>query len=195
MTALFHCERCGGDRPYRHVGAGRLARMFGGHLGRSRGAGEHLRCTICGTCYRVELLAVPTTGQMLSALLDGTTAAVLAMLSAAEQIGDGARQRAVDVIRDAGAPDYDMARLGEALNQAGPGQTAELGAAIETFAVQLDIPAREWFLGSVVQVGLADGSLSDGQRQVVGLVARHLGLTQAVARAVIARTEEAAQAG
>lgn len=230
MKALFHCERCGGDRPYRHFGdrrrgslrlaslvfpAGRLARLLGGHAGRSARIGEHLRCTVCGTCYRVELLAVPTTGQMLSALLTGTTAAVLAMLAAGEQIGEAARNRAIEAIRNAGAPDYDSARLDQALSEAAPSQTGPsqtgpsqtgpsqtgpsraggLRPAIETFAIQLDMPAREWFLASIVQVGLADGSLSDGQRDVAGVVARYLGLTQSVARAVIVRTEEAAQAG
>jgi hypothetical protein len=185
---VFHCERCGGDRPYRHLRA-RIRRT-----GRP-GVSEHLRCAICGTCYRVELLAVPTTDQMLDALLAGTTAAVLAMLAAGDQASDAASQRAVETIRNAGAPDYDLARLALALSEAAHGQVAGLRAAAETFAVQLEVPAREWFLAGVVQVGLADGSLSDGQRAVAGLIARYLGLTQAMARAVIAAMEEAAQAG
>ena len=62
-------------------------------------------------------------------------------------------------------------------------------------SIQLDNPAREWFLARIVQVGLADGSLSAAERDVVGTVAGYLGMSQAKADGVIQLAEEAAQAG
>ena len=195
---IFHCERCGGDRPYRHRARRRFLPPFGSAAAAPGTVMEHLSCAVCGTCYRLELLAVPTMSQMQIALLAGTTAAVIAMLSAdgaAAAPGQAATCRAVDTIRAAGAPDFDEACLAVALARDTAGQVGRLRPAIEAFAIQLDPQAREWFLARVVQVGLADGALSDGQRDVAGIIARYLGLTRAMARAVIVRTEEAAQAG
>jgi hypothetical protein len=105
-SGVFHCERCGGDRPYRHRSGRRWAHLFGIPLALLGGTGEHLRCAVCHTCYRVELLAVPTMEQMLAALLVGTKAAVLAMLRAGGAGSPAARRRAVQMIRAAGASDY-----------------------------------------------------------------------------------------
>jgi hypothetical protein len=223
-SGVFHCERCGGDRPYRHRSGRRWARLFGHRLARLGGTREHLRCAVCRTCYRVELLAVPTIEQMLVALLAGTKAAVLAMLRAGGAANPAARRRAVQMIRAAGAPDYHDGRLLAALagggapggagapggsaapgvpGMPGPGQAVagadglEVGLrpAVEAFAIQLEVAAREWFLAKIVEVGLADGPLSTAEREVAGTVARYLGMTAAHGRDVIMLAEEAAQAG
>jgi len=183
-----------------------------------------LRCAVCRTCYRVELLAVPTIEQMLVALLVGTKAAVLAMLRAGGAGSPAARRRAVQMIRAAGAPDYHDGRLLAALagggtpgGAGGPGGSAAPGVprmpepghavagddglgvglrpAVEAFAIQLEVAAREWFLAKIVEVGLADGPLSTAEREVAGTVARYLGMTAAHGRDVIMLAEEAAQAG
>src|ERR1022692_2916169 len=99
---IFHCERCGGDRPYRHRSGRRWVHLLGVPVAALGDTGEHLRCTCCHTCYRVELLAVPTVEQMLVALLAGTKAAVLAMLGAGGAGSAIARRRGVQMIRDAG---------------------------------------------------------------------------------------------
>lgn len=201
---VFHCERCGGDRPYRH----RLSRRWASRLGMSvaalSGRGEHLRCTICHTWYRVELLAVPTVEQMRVALLTGTKAAVFAMLGAGGADSPAARRRAIQVIKAAGEPNYHDGRLLEELADPGSpgpespvtradGTVTGLRPALEAFAVQLEGRARGWFLAKVVEVGLADGSLSAAEREVAGTVARYLGMTAAQGRHVVSRTEEAAE--
>jgi len=204
----FHCERCGGDRQYLHRAGRRWAHVLGIPVASLADTGEHLRCKVCRTCYRVELLAVPTIEQMLAALLAGTKAAVLAMLASGDADNPLARRRGIQMIRAAGAPDYADDQLAAAL---GARATAEPGAAerpreidepggglrpaIEAFAVQLDIYAREWFLAKVVEVGLADGSLSGQERAVAGTVARYLGMSPARGEDVISFVEEAAQAG
>lgn len=198
---VFHCERCGGDRPYRHRSGRRWAHLLGIPVASLGATGEHLRCTNCRTCYRVELLAVPTMEQMLVALLVGTKAAALAMLRAGGSASPAARRHAIRMIRAAGAPEYDDERLTAALADPGPEPGAPDGAelglrpAIEAIAIQLEVQAKEWFLAKVVEVGLADGSLSAGERAVAGSVARYLGMTAAQGQDVISLTEDAAQAG
>jgi hypothetical protein len=201
---VFHCERCGGDRPYRHRSGRRWAHLLGIPFARIADTGEHLSCTNCRTCYRVELLAVPTTEQMLVALLASTKAAVLAMLGTGGAGSPAARARSIELIRQAGAPDYHDGRLLAALagptvgpDLPGSGDEAVPGLrpAVEAVAIQLEAHAREWFLAQVVHVGLADGALSDAERTVARTIARYLGMTAAHGRDVISLTEEAAQAG
>ncbi len=200
---IFHCERCGGDRPYRHRSGRRLAHVLGIPVASLGGTGEHLRCAVCRTCYRVELLAVPTAEQMLVALLAGTKAAVLAMLRAGDARSPAARRRGVEMLRAAGVPDGDdegwltaaLAEPAAAERLARTDGHIGLRPAIEAFAVQLEMQAREWFLAKVVEVGLADGSLSAEERAVAGTVARYLGMSASRCEDVISLAEEAAQAG
>jgi hypothetical protein len=187
---VFHCERCGGDRPYQQRSGRRWFHVLGIPVARLGPTGEHLRCAICRTCYRVELLAVPTTEQMQEALLTATTAAVLAMLDAGDA-GSASRRRGVEAIRLAGSPQFDDASLRAAL----AGEDLGLGPAVEAVAIQLETCAKEWFLARVVAVGLEQGSLGGTERDTAQQIAQHLGLTQSRARHVIARAEEAAQAG
>jgi hypothetical protein len=201
---VFHCERCGGDRSYLHRSGRRLAHVLGIPVVSLGGAGEHLRCTICRTCYRVELLAVPTMAQMLVALEAGTTAAVLEMLKAGA-VGPAARRCGIEMIRAAGASDVHEGWLMAALSDRGAtgpdaadlpqdadGCAVALRPAIEALAIQLDIHAREWFLAKVVQVGLADGPLTVAERSVAGNVARYLGMSASRGEDVISLVEEAA---
>jgi hypothetical protein len=201
---VFHCERCGGDRSYLHRSGRRLAHVLGIPVVPLGGTGEHLRCAVCRTCYRVELLAVPTMAQMLVSLQAGTTAAVLEMLRAGAA-GPAARRCGIEMIRAAGASDVHDGWLVAALSDpdaTGPNATdlpqdadgsgVPLRPAIEALAIQLDIPAREWFLAKVVQVGLADGPLTAAERSVAGNVARYLGMSASRGEDVISLVEEAA---
>jgi len=88
---VFHCERCGGDRRYRQRSGRRWAALLGLPIFPLDRTGEHLQCAACRTCYRVELLAVPTIEQMHTALLGATTAAALAMLNAGGTASQAAR--------------------------------------------------------------------------------------------------------
>lgn len=196
-SGVFHCERCGGDRPYRHRTGRRWTQLLGASVIPLDSAGEHLRCTICRTCYRVELLAVPTIEQMQAALCTATTAAALAMLSVGGSGSQVARRRAVELIITAGTAEYGEPELALALDEAtaGCGPVPGLRSALETVAIQLEPRACEWFLAKVVQVGLADGLLSTAEREIALAVARHLGLSQAKADDVIQLAEQAAQAG
>jgi hypothetical protein len=196
---VFHCQRCGGDREYRHRAGRRWFTLFFIPVIPLNHVGDHVQCTVCGTRYRMDVLSLPTTAQMQEALPAGMRAAAIAMLRAGGGSSASARRRAIDAIKGAGVADYDDAALDADLSAAAmpaqPGQNGQnLAGPLNRVAIQLAIPAREWFLAEVVRIGLADGMLSDDERHTAREVAAQLGMTPAQARGVISMTEEGASA-
>jgi hypothetical protein len=187
----FHCQRCGGDREYRHRVGRRWFTLFFIPVIPLNRAGEHVRCAVCGTRYRMDVLNLPTAAQMQEALPAGMRTAAVAMLRAGGGSSAPARRRAIDAVKGAGLADYDDATLDADLSAA-PGQ--DLAGPLNRLAIQLAVPAREWFLAEVVRIGLADGMLSDDERQTAQEIAAQLGMTPAQARGVISMTEEGASA-
>jgi len=195
---VFHCQRCGGDREYRHRAGRRWFTLFFIPVIPLNHVGDHVQCTICGTRYRMDVLSLPTTAQMQEALPAGMRTAAIAMLRAGGGSSASARRRAIDAIKGAGVADYDDAALDADLSAAAtPGQSQpgqNLAESLNRLAIQLANPAREWFLAEVVRIGLADGMLSDDERHAAREVAAQLGMTPAQARGVISMTEEGASA-
>ncbi|HTS98972.1 MAG TPA: zinc ribbon domain-containing protein [Streptosporangiaceae bacterium] len=193
---IFHCERCGGDREYRHRVGRRWFTLFFLPVIPLGRAGEHVRCTVCGTRYRMPVLALPTVAQMQAAIPAGMRAAAVIMLRAGGGSGAAARRRAVDGIRGAGLSDYDDAALGADLAAAAlPGQPGpDLAGVLNRLGLQLEVAAREWFLAETVRIGLADGALTGDERHAAQQIAAYLGMTPAQARGVISMTEENASA-
>jgi hypothetical protein len=201
---MFHCQRCGGDREYRHRAGRRWFTLLLIPVIPLNHAGDHVQCTICGTRYRMDVLSLPTTAQMQEALPAGMRAAAIAMLRAGGGSSASARRRAIDGIKGAGVADYDDTALDADLiaaampaqpAQPGPYQPGQgLAGPLNRLAIQLAVPAREWFLAEVVRIGLADGMLSDEERHAAREVAAQLGRTPAQARGVISMTEEGASA-
>jgi hypothetical protein len=191
----LHCQRCGGDREYRRCTGRRwLHALFVPVVPMDRVA-EHVQCTTCGTRYRCEVLAMPTAAQMRAALPAGTRAGVAAMLRAGGEASSRARASAIDAVRTAGLPGYGDAALAADLAGDEEAASGDLRALLGVLAVQLVMPAHEWFLAGIVRVGLADGQLSDDERFAARQVAACLGLTPAQAHGVIWMTEESAAAG
>jgi hypothetical protein len=155
---------------------------------------EHVQCRNCRTRYRVEVLSIPTIAEMLEALPAGALAAVTTMLRAGDPTSHAARDRAIEVLAAAGLPGYDDSALTVAL-AIGEGRLTDIGAPLGRLAIQLTTPAPEWFLTDAVRVGLADGPLSDEEREAARLIAAHLGMTAARAHGVILTAEESAAAG
>jgi hypothetical protein len=190
----LHCQRCGGDRQYRRCVGRRWFHVLHIPLIPLDRVAEHVQCRSCRTRYRVEVLAIPTMAAMLEALPAGALAAVTTMLRAGDPASPPARSRAIDVLLAAGLTGYDDAALTVdlALSE-GPG--SDIAAPLGRLAVQLTMPAPEWFLTDAVRVGLADGPLSDEEREAARLIAAHLGMTAAKAHGVIVMAEESAAAG
>ena len=189
---VFHCQRCGGDREYRHRAGRRWFTLFFIPVIPLGQVGEHVQCTVCRTRYRMNVLSLPTAAQMQEALPAGMRTAVVAMLCAGGGDSAPARRRAIDAVKGAGLASYDDAALDADLAAAMAGQ--DLAGPLNRLTMQLAIPAREWFLAEVVRIGLADGMLSDDERHTAQEVAAQLGMTPAQARGVISMTEEGASA-
>jgi hypothetical protein len=192
---MFHCQRCGGDRRYRRRAGRRWFHLLYVPVIRLGPAGEHLQCLTCHGRFRTAALSVPTAAQMEAALPAGTLAAATCMLLAGDPASRPARRRALDAVRSAGLAGYDEGALDEDLSKSAAAGGADLAAPLNTLASHLAVPAREWFLASVVRIGLADdGQLTEGQRLAARHVAANLGLTAAHAYGVIVMTEESAAA-
>jgi len=191
----FHCQRCGGDRPYRHRAGRRWIHLFFIPVIPLDKAGEYVQCTQCGTRYATGVLTLPTTAQMQAALPAGMRAAAVLMLRAGDPGSSAARRRVIDVIKGAGVADYDDAAVDADLESGGMDGDPSVADRLGALATQFAVPAREWFLAEIVRIGLADGSLTDSERQAAREIGGYLGMTPAQAVGVIALTEEGASAG
>jgi hypothetical protein len=190
----LHCQRCGGDRQYRKCIGRRWFHVLQIPLIPLDRVNEHVQCRTCRTRYRVEVLSIPTITAMQAALPAGALAAVTTMLRAGDPASPAARHWAIDVLLAAGLAGYDDVALTADLAAADV-QAPDIAGPLETLAIQLTMPAPEWFLADAVRVGLADGPLSDEERQAAQLIAAHLGMTAAQAHGVILLAEESAAAG
>jgi hypothetical protein len=190
----LHCHRCGGDRPYRSVTGRRWIHVLHIPVIPLDRVAEHVQCQMCSTRYRSEVLSLPTAAQMQAALPAGSLAAVTTMLLAGDPASGLARSRAIEVLRAAGLADYAEAALTADLVAASDPEL-DISVPLHALACQLMMPAPEWFLADTVRVGLADGPLSDEERDAAQLIAAHLGMTAAQAHGVIWMTEEGAAAG
>lgn len=186
-----HCERCGGDRAYRRLSGRRWLTLLLVPVVPVGKAPDHLQCTVCGTRYRLDLLALPTVAQMQVALPAGTQAAAVAMLRAGDPRCVSARHRAVEVIREAGLTGYDDTALEADLACQGR-PTHEMAGLLNGLAGQLVDQARWWLLADVVRIGLAGGPLTQQQRTAALQIGAQLGIGPAGARDVITMTEQGA---
>ena len=187
---MFHCRRCGGDRHYRLRSGRRFFTLFFIPIIPLNKVGEHVQCLTCKTRYHTSALAAPTAAQMQAALPVGMRAAASAMLRSGDPGSLPSRRKAIEAITGAGAQGYDEAALDRDLAQS----LDYVAPALSQVGQQLAVQAREWFLAEVVRIGMADGPLSDAERQAAQAIAADLGMTQAQAYGVISMTERAATA-
>jgi zinc-ribbon family/Tellurite resistance protein TerB len=184
----FHCRKCGGDRHYRHRAGRRFFTLFFIPIIPLNKVGEHVQCTTCHTRYVMDVLSLPTAEQMQTALPVGMRAAASAVLRSGDPRSPAARQRAVAVVIGAGAQGYTDANLEHDM-----GQPAEaIRDALAQVARQLTPDAREWFLAEIVRVAMADGPMTDTERQTIQAISGDLGMTPAQAIGVITMIEQGA---
>jgi hypothetical protein len=186
--AMFYCRRCGGDREYRHRAGRRWFTVFFLPVIPLNQVGEHVQCTTCRTRYVTDVLSQPTTARMQEALPAGMRAAVSAMLRSGDPSSPVSRQRAIEAVIGSGVPDYDEATLSADLMQ----PFEAIRPALNQVGTQLTIQAREWYLAEVIRIALADGPLSETERQAALAIGADLGMTQAQVIGVVAMTEQSA---
>jgi hypothetical protein len=185
---VFHCRRCGGDRQYRLRSGRRFFTLFFIPVIPLNKVSEHVQCLTCKTRYHTSALAAPTAEQMQAALPAGMRAAASAILRAGDPGSPASRRKAIEAITGAGAQGYDESALDRDLAQ----PFEYVAPALNQVGQQLAVQAKEWFLAEVVRIGMADGPLSDSERQAAQGVAADLDMTQAQAYGVISMTERAA---
>ena len=188
---IFHCRRCGGDREYRHREGRRWFTLFFIPVIPLNSASEHVQCATCRARYVTDVLSLPTTAQMQSALPAGMRAAASAMLRSGDPASPVARQRAIEAVVGAGMPDYNDTALDADLTQ----PFEAIRPALNEVGAQLTVQAREWYLADVIRIGMSDGPLTEGERQAAVAVGNDLGMTYAQAIGVIATTEQSAGRG
>ena len=187
----FHCRRCGGDRQYRHRSGRRWFTLFFLPVIPLNSVGENVQCTTCRTRYVTDVLSQPTTAQMQAALPIGMRAAVSAMLRSGDPSSPVSRQQAIEAVIGAGTPGYDEAMLDADLTM----PFDSIRPALNQVGAQLTVQAREWYLADVIRIAMADGPLTDGERQAALAIGLDLGMTHAQTIGVIATTEQSAGRG
>lgn len=186
----FHCPNCGGDRRYRRRAGRRWFTLFFLPVIPLRRLGEAVECGTCRTRFSVSVLRLPTVRQMAEALPAGMRAAAALVLTAGDPADGAARRRAVEAVHGYGDEDYDDEAIDDGLRT--PAERLE--EQVARAGAQLAVEAKEWFLAQLVRIALADGPLSDEERQALHRVAGGLGMTAAHALGVIVTTEGAASA-
>jgi hypothetical protein len=125
---------------------------------------------------------------MQAALPAGMRAAASAMLRSGDPASPVSRQRAIEAVLGAGMSGYDEVMLDADLSR----PFESVCPALNQVGRQLTIQAREWYLAEVIRIGMADGPLTEGERQAALVIGTELGMTQAQVIGVIAMTEQSA---
>ncbi|GAA2458542.1 TerB family tellurite resistance protein [Actinomadura vinacea] len=185
----FHCPRCGGDRAYRQRVGWRCFTLFFLPVLPLGKVGEVVECRTCKTRYDVSALRAPTAGQLAAALPAGMRATAALVLRAGGAGHPAARARAVEAVQGYGEARYGDADVETDLRLAEPFLEQEVTRA----GAQLAMEAKEWFLAQAARIALADGPLSDVERNVLHRIADLLGMSRAHALGVIVTTEGAAR--
>jgi hypothetical protein len=186
----FFCPRCGGDREYEHrVGKKWFSLYYIPLFPVSGTVNEHVRCKSCQGMFTMQTLNRPTTNQLSSLLLDGVRGVLVHVLRAGSMHAPTARMAAVDEVQRAGLAGYDDASLQADLDVV-PG---DLSGLLTSLGGQLADQGKETLLRSAVKVALADGPMTDLERNVINGTGAALGMTQAHALGVIAMAEQSAQ--
>ena len=115
-------------------------------------------------------------------------AAVSAMLRSGDPSSPVSRQRAIEAVIASGVPAYDDTALAADLMQS----FDAIRPALNQVGAQLTIQAREWYLAEVIRIAMADGPLTETERQAAQAIGADLGMTQAQVVGVVAMTEQSA---
>jgi hypothetical protein len=188
-SGTFHCPRCGADRAYQHrVGRKWFRLYFIPLFPVGKPGNEHVRCDVCKGMFTMGVLSRSTSAQLSGQLLDGVRGLIVHVLRAGSMMSPQARQTAVDEVQRFGLPGYTDQNLAADLD-AVPG---DLGPLMGGLGAQLADQGKENLLRAGAKTALADGALTDLERQVLVGTASELGMTAAHAQGLIAMAEQAA---
>ncbi|MFC5181704.1 zinc ribbon domain-containing protein [Actinomadura harenae] len=183
---VFHCPNCGGDRDYRRrQGRNFFTLFFIPLLPLNRTGPEIAECDTCHGRWTTAVLAVPTSAQL--GAMPGTLLrmAVVQVLRSGDVTFPGARERAVEVVRQAGA-DYDTAALDADLGRSFDDIRVEMARSADTLAPE----ARENILRAAAEIALLDGPLTFSEEETLNAVGADLALTRVQITGVLSLARE-----
>ncbi|MGH6657636.1 MAG: zinc ribbon domain-containing protein [Actinocrinis sp.] len=189
-SGTFFCPNCGGDRPYDLRQARRWFHLYYIPLFPTSVLGEQVRCGVCKTSYNQSVLNRPTSGQLSTLLVDAARGVIVHVLRAGSSQSADARAVAVAEVGRAGLPAYTDESLETDLGVV-PGDLSQLLSALGT---QLADTGKESLVGAAAKVALADGPLTDLERQVLVSTGASLGMTATHTAGVISLAEQATRA-
>lgn len=190
-TVAFFCPRCGGDRQGDRRTARRWFTLFWLPVVPLDQVGEVVECSTCHTRFEPAVAEAPTTAA-LSEILGNAVRVLAAMVVRTGEPADPAlRAAAVANVRlvDSGYEDATLAADAVAVDPAvAESYVAPLGEGLQ-------VSGKERFLGDLVRIALAGGTITPDQRRVIDLAGRGLDLTPAhitgiVTSVVAARTTD-----
>jgi hypothetical protein len=185
---VFYCRNCDGDRNYRHRSGRRFITLFFIPVIPLNKVGEDVQCATCKTRYVTSVLQAPAAAAARAAIPSGARAIAAVMLRTGGLDNAAARGRAIDLVRSAGARDYDdtalTADLGQSLDAARP--------VIAQFGTRLSPELKERYLAGAIRIALADGPLTGNERATAEMIAVDMAMTKAQSLGVITMTEQSA---
>lgn len=186
----FFCPRCGGDRPYERRQAKRWFHLYYIPIIPAATLGEQIRCGVCQTSFNESVLSRPTSSQLSALLIDAARGTIVHVLRTGSTESPAARAAAVNEVNRAGLPAYTDESLTADLGVV-PGDLSQLYASLSP---QLADTGKESLLGAAARVALADGPLTDLERQVLVSTGASLGMTATHTAGVISLAEQSARA-
>lgn len=174
-TVAFFCPRCGGDREGQRRAARRWFTLFWVPVLPLDQVGEVVECTTCHTRFEPAVADVPTSASLSEIL--GNAVRVLAAMVVRTGDPTDASLRAAAVANVRRVDDaYDDATLAADAAAVDP---ALAESYVAPLAEGLQVSGKERFLGDLVRIALAGGTVTADQRRVVDLAGRGLDLTPA----------------
>jgi hypothetical protein len=182
-TGTFFCPNCSADRHYmlQHIRKW-FTLFFIPIFPVDKGSFQIVRCGTCNTAFRPNVLSTPTTAEFGDTLRGAVRVAAVAMLHAGDTSAPIARQIAVDAVREAGVENYQDEWLENDLDAV---DITTLGNYLGPLASGLNAQGKETFVARIARIGLADGSLSDSETELLEHIGAQLDLSAAYIRGII----------
>lgn len=186
-TGTFHCPHEGADREFHRRQARRWFTLFFIPVIPLRVLGEFIECTGCGSAYDEVVLKMPTAASMMDNLANAMRYAVVAIVTADGEVTDEERRRALEIMERFSDTPYTRQELAADLRDL---DVADLSAAFERVAGQLNEHGKEELVTACVDLSAADGTIDDVELAEIRTAAGALGMSRAHVRGVIAEARD-----